>query len=464
MNSSEIIYKLAEIVGRERVISDKAGLMVYESDAMPLEKHVPMAVVLPENANEISSILKILNQFNIPFTPRGSGTGLSGGCVSVNNGVVLSLTRMNRILEIDPVNRYAVVEPGVINQEISDEVAEYGLCFAPDPSSGHACTIGGNVAENAGGPHTMKYGVTGKHILGAEIVLANGEILEMGSKTLETPGYDLTGLICGSEGTFGIITKITVKLTPLPEFYTTLYAVFETIDDATQSVSGLLQEGILPAALELIDGEFIKALRDVFDLKFPSDAGAVLFIELDGPETGMNTLENRVRTICNKYNVREIDAATSAEDRAKLWKARKLAFGAVGRLSPNYYTQDGAVPRTRLPEMLRVIHETAANHGIRIANAFHAGDGNLHPCLMYDERKPGELEKVKKICRIILKACVDMGGTISGEHGIGYEKNNYMPWLFNENDLSCMHKIKEMFDPDGLLNPAKIFPDSFSAK
>ncbi|MFC1513761.1 FAD-binding oxidoreductase, partial [candidate division KSB1 bacterium] len=384
---------------------------------------------------------------------------LSGGCLPVRGGIVISLTRMTRIHEIDLNNRYAVVEPGVINQWISEEVKNAGLHFAPDPSSGHACTIGGNVAENAGGPHTLKYGVTVNNVLALEVVMPDGKIVNYGSCFPETPGYDITGILNGSEGTFAIVTKITVKLTPLPESYLTFCAIYDSVEQATKSISGILSAGIVPAAMELIDNVFIKALNEAFDMKFPEDAAAIMIIELDGQEAGMDALGQRVRKISESFGVRSIEAANNEEQRLKLWSARKLAFGAVGRLSPNYYTYDCVVPRKSLPDILARIYEIGKQHNIKIANSFHAGDGNLHPLMMYDERISGDRENVVKAGGKILKACLELGGTISGEHGIGSEKNNYMSLLFNEDDLKFMVDLKNVFDPNEILNPGKIFPD-----
>ncbi|MFC1729833.1 FAD-binding oxidoreductase [candidate division KSB1 bacterium] len=456
--NTRIIKKLRNIVGARRIVTDPSELLVYESDGLPIEKRLPGAVVFPESTAEIVEIVKLLSGAGIPFVPRGAGTGLSGGCLPPEGGVVISITRMNRILEVNPADRYAVVEPGVLNQEISDRVRQYGLHYAPDPASGMSCTIGGNIAENSGGPHTLKYGVTVNHVLGMEMVLPDGEIVTIGSTTLDTPGYDLPGVIIGSEGTFVIVTKAVVKLIQLPESYATFYAEYGEVDDATRSISGILHAGIIPAALEMIDGEFIKALKDVFQLDFNSDAKAVLIIELDGPSAGMDILKKRVVDICGQYNVQKIEAAATAEQRTQLWKARKLAFGAIGRLSPCYLTQDGVVPRTKLPEILNIIHSVAAKYNVRIANAFHAGDGNLHPLLMYDERIPGELEKAKKASNEIIRSCVDLGGTISGEHGIGIEKRDFMTLIFNKYDLAAMSAVKEVFNPRGLLNPGKVFP------
>jgi len=460
MSQEKVIKKIAKLLGNERVLTDPDELLVYESDGLTIEKALPWSVFFPESTAEVSEIVKILHNAGLAFVPRGTGTGLSGGCLPVEGGFIISLTRMTKIHEIDIPNRYAVVEPGVINQWITDEVSEEGCYFAPDPSSQQACTIGGNVAENSGGPHTMKYGVTVNHILGLELVLPDGEIIEIGGKTLETPGYDLNAVLTGSEGTFAIITKITVNLLRFPETYLTFCAIFNSVDDATQSISAILSAGITPAALEMIDTLFIKAINIAFGMKLPEDAEAVLIIELDGPIAGMDILKQRVIEVCNQYNVRSIDTASSEEERALLWKARKMAFGAIGRLSPNYYTQDGVVPRTKLPDILRVIYAVGEKYGVKIANAFHAGDGNIHPCLLFDERIPGSVENVKNASAEILKACVDLGGSISGEHGIGSEKNNYMPWIFSENDLKFMKDLKDVFNPGNKLNPGKIFPTS----
>jgi len=460
-NRVKIIEKLAGILGNEKVLSDPYDMMVYESDGLPLEKMTPWAVVFPEDTDEVSAVVRELYKAGIPIVPRGMGTGLTGGCLPAEGGVVIAFTRMTKIIEVDPINRYAVVEPGVITQHISDRVKQHGLYYAPDPASGQACSIGGNIAENAGGPHCMKYGVTVNHILGVEMVLPDGEIITVGGKTIDSPGYDLTGVINASEGTFGLITKVIVKLIRLPESYTTFCVAFDSVEDATRSISSMLHVGITPAALEMIDGEYIQNLRSAYNLSYPEDAIAILYIELDGPEKGMETLKTRVVDICRRYNVRQIEIASNEEERAQLWKARKMAAASVGRISPNYFTQDGVVPRTKLPEILKIIYEVAQKYNVRIANAFHAGDGNIHPALMYDERIPGDLERVKKASEEILHGCVKLGGSISGEHGIGLEKNEFMTWIFNEHDLTCMKDLKEVFDPEWALNPGKIFPPSF---
>lgn len=457
---AKVVKQITKLLGKERVLTDPDELIVYESDGLTIGKAVPWSVFFPKTTDEVSKIVRILHEAKLPFVPRGTGTGLSGGCLPVEGGFVISLTRMTRILEVDVDNRYAVVEPGVVNQWITDAVQDKGYYFAPDPSSQLACTIGGNVAENSGGPHTMKYGVTVNHVLGMELVMPDGEIMEIGDTTQETSGYDLPAILTGSEGTFAIVTKIIVKLLRIPESYLTFCAVYDSIEDATRSISGLLQTGITPAALEMIDTAFIVAVNQAFGTDFPEDAGAILIIELDGPKEGMETLEKQVINVCNSYNVRTIETASTEEERAVLWKARKLAFAAVGRISSCYYTQDGVVPRTKLPDIIKVIIDVGKKYDLPIANAFHAGDGNIHPCLLYDERIPGAVDKVKKASTEILKACVEMGGTISGEHGIGSEKNDYMPLMFSENDLRMMKDLKNVFNPGNLLNPGKIFPTS----
>lgn len=460
MEHKSLIKKIARIIGMDRIITDPDELIVYESDGFTVSRAVPWAVFSPHTTEEVSKIVKVLHEADVPFVPRGTGTGLSGGCLPIEGGFILSLTQMNKILEIDVQNRIAVVEPGVVNLWISDAVQGKGYFYAPDPSSQQACTIGGNVAENAGGPHTMKYGVTVNNVLGMELVLPDGEIVNIGSRYSETPGYDLPGVLTGSEGTFAIVTKIIVKLLRLPESYLTFCAIYDSVDDATQSISGMLAAGLSPAALELIDSMFIEAVNKAFGMNLPEDAEAVLIIEFDGPKVGMETLKKRVLDVTRSYNVRSIEYATKADERAELWRARKHAFGAVGRLSPCYYSQDGVVPRTKLPDILKVIYKAGKKHGIRIANAFHAGDGNIHPCLLYDERVPGDFEKVQKASAEILKACVELGGTISGEHGIGTEKKDYMHLIFSEQDLIYMTELKRVFNPTGKLNPGKILPTS----
>ncbi|MBI2190850.1 MAG: FAD-binding protein [Planctomycetes bacterium] len=455
-----VLTQLAEIVGPREVIRDPEELVVYECDAYTLERDGPLAVVFPRDSEQVSRVVRCLHAEGIPFVARGAGTGLSGGCIPAGGGVIIGLNKMNRILEVDYRNRRVVVEPGVVNLWVTQAVASRGFLYAPDPSSQMSCTIGGNVAENSGGPHTLKYGVTTNHVLGLEIVLPDGDRIEIGGRAEGYPGYDLTGLLVGSEGTFGICTRATMRIIRRPQTYRTLLGIFETVDDATNTVSGVIASGILPAALEMMDQLIIQAVEAAFHFGFPTDAKAVLIIELDGLEAGIDRQVGRIREVCVQNGAREVRLAASEEERLALWASRKKAFGAVGRLSPNYCTQDGVIPRTRLPEMLRLIQRVSETYGIRIANVFHAGDGNLHPILLYDERDRDQVRRTLKASGEILKACIAMGGSITGEHGVGIEKVSYMPLMFSPEDLGVMASLKKIFNPQDLLNPHKIFPDS----
>jgi glycolate oxidase len=365
---------------------------------------------------------------------------------------------LKRIVEIDSVNRRVVVEAGVVNLDVTRAVERDGLCYAPDPSSQSACTIGGNIAENSGGPHTLKYGVTTNHVLGLDLVLSTGEMVSLGGAMEDVPGYDLVGLVVGSEGTFGIVAAATLRLIRRPEAWKTLLAVFESVDDACNAVSGIIAAAIVPAALEMMDRPIVAAVEAAYRFGFPTDAGAVLIIELDGPRAGLEEQLSRVVEVCRANRSREVRIAASEAERAALWKSRKRAFGAVGRLAPNYCTQDGVVPRTKLPDILRRITEVGARHRIRIANVFHAGDGNIHPILLYDERDDDEVRRVVVAGREILEACVALGGSITGEHGIGVEKMGELPLIFSPQDLLVMRELRAVFDPAGRCNPGKIFP------
>jgi glycolate oxidase len=389
---------------------------------------------------------------------RGAGTGLSGGALALDGGLVIEMCRMNKILELDYVNQRAVVEPGLVNLHLSLAVADAGYYYAPDPSSQGACTIGGNVAENSGGPHTLKYGVTTNHVLGLEVVLPNGEVVHLGGPTLDTPGYDLTGLFVGSEGTFGIVTKVTVRLTRQPEAWKTVLAVFGTVDEACNAVSGIIGAGIIPAALEMMDNLTIQAVEASIGAGLPLDAGAVLLIELDGIADGMEEDATRITEVCRQHGCRDIRVAQDEAERALLWKGRKQAFGSIGRLSPNYYTHDGVIPRTRLPEALQRLQGISQKYGLRIANVFHAGDGNLHPLVLYNEKDADELQRVLQAGEEIMRTCVDLGGVLSGEHGIGLEKKGYMSWLFTDDDLDVMYRVRQVFNPQQLCNPGKVIP------
>ncbi len=458
MAERSLTSALREIVGPENVVAEAAELRVYECDGSTLDRAAPEIVVHPGNTAEVVRVVRLLAARGVPFVPRGAGTGLSGGCLAAAAPVAICTSRMNRILEIDPENRRAVVEAGAVNLWISRAVAPHGLFYAPDPSSQPACTIGGNVAENSGGPHTLKYGVTANHVLGLEMVLPSGEVIELGGPVEDGPGYDLLGLAVGSEGTFGIVTKAILRLIPLPECVTTLLAIFASVDDATETVSGIIAAGIVPAALEMMDAIIVEAVEAAYGFGFPSDAGAVLIIELDGLRPAVEEQVEKSLTVCRANGAREIRVARSEAEREALWKSRKRAFGAVGRLAPNYCTQDGVVPRTKVPEILRVIREVARRYSLRIGNVFHAGDGNIHPILLYDDRDGEEVERVLAAGREILAACVRMGGSLTGEHGIGVEKMDQMPLLFSDDDLQAMQRLKKAFDPHGRCNPGKIFP------
>ena len=405
-------------------------------------------------------MLRVLAAERIAFVPRGAGTGLSGGTLPVGAPVMICTSRMQRIEAIDVANRRVVAQAGVVNQWISNAVRAHGLCYAPDPSSQPACTIGGNIAENSGGPHTLKYGVTTNHVLGVELALPSGELVALGGAVEERPGYDLVGLVVGSEGTFGIVTRATLRLVRLPQAYRTFLAVFDSVEAASEAVSGIIGAGLLPAALEMMDQLIIQALEAAFHVGLPTDAGAVLLIELDGPAAGLDTQSERVKAVCRTNGARELRVARDDAERATLWKCRKRAFGAIGRLAPNYCTQDGVVPRTRVPDILRAIAATAERHRLRIANVFHAGDGNIHPILLFDERDRDEVARVLAAGREILEACVALGGSITGEHGIGVEKIGQVPLLFGPDDLLAMTRLRAVFDPEGRANPHKIFPDA----
>jgi len=458
MVSAKVIDELREIVGDDAVIARANELRVYECDGYTLEKSAPQAVVLPGSTAEVAQVVSLLQREKIAFVPRGAGTGLSGGCLPLAAPVMVCTSRMRRIVAIDFANRRATVEAGVVNLSVTNAVKERGLYYAPDPSSQMACTIGGNVAENSGGPHTLKYGVTTNHVLGLEMVLPTGEVVELGGAVEDIPGYDLVGLAVGSEGTFGIVTQAVLRLSRQPESWKTLLAIFESVEDATQTVSGIIGAGIVPAALEMMDRLIVEAVEAAYHFGFPTDAGAVLIIELDGLAAGLDRLAERVVEVCRANHAREVSLAKDETERAALWKSRKRAFGAVGRLAPSYCTQDGVVPRTKLPDILRVISAIGERYRLRIANVFHAGDGNIHPILLYDERDDDQVRRVLAAGREILEACVALGGSVTGEHGIGVEKMQQMPLLFSPTDLLVMQQLRKVFDPEQRCNPGKIFP------
>jgi glycolate oxidase subunit GlcD len=457
--NKEVIAKLRRFLDASRVVEDETELLVYECDGLPLFKHRPDIVVFPKTTEDVAQIVRVANEYSIPFLPRGAGTGLSGGALAVEGGIVIELQRMNRILSVDPENRIAVVQPGVVNLHISQAVAPLGLYYAPDPSSQMSCSIGGNVAENSGGPHCLKYGMTTNHILAIEAVTSRGEIIRLGNPAGEPIGMDLLGAIVGSEGTFAIVTEITVRLLPKPQAVKTLLAAFRSVEECSQTVSDVIAAGIVPSALEFVDAKTIEAVEaSVYKAGYPLDATAALLIEVDGFKEGLDETSDAIVEICRRNKAYDIRVAKDDEERAKLWLGRKGAFGAMGRLAPDMITMDAVIPRTRLPEVLVAIDEMSERYGLGVANVFHAGDGNLHPLILFDSRYPDQVDKIFAMSEEIMKLCVDVGGSLSGEHGIGYEKKDFMDLVFNEVDLDSMMRVKRVFNPDGLLNPAKIFP------
>src|SRR5712692_1090674 len=451
-----LVEELREIVGDENVLSEPEELLVYECDCLPQHKHPPRAVVFPNSTEETSEVLQLLSDEGVSFAPRGAGTGLSGGALAVNRGVVIELARMRKILRVDPENRIAVVQTGLVNAHLSRAVAPYGLYYVPDPSSQPSCTIGGNIAENAGGIHCLKYGTTTDHVIGARVVLSDGEIVDLGGTGV---GYDLLGVFVGSEGTFGIATEATVRLSPIPPAVRTLLADFTDVDKASRAVSAIIAAGVLPAALEMMDNAIIRAVEaSVFTAGLPIDAQAVLLVELDGVEAGIDEDAEKVEAILRKRGARSVHSATDQNERKKLWAARKGAFGAVGRLSPDIMIQDAVVPRSRLPEVLAETYRIAAHYNLQLANVFHAGDGNLHPLICFDLRRGDDLERVRQAGREIMETCVRAGGSITGEHGVGLDKSVYLPLIFSEEDMDAMLRVRAAFDPSGLCNPGKIIP------
>jgi glycolate oxidase subunit GlcD len=456
---AEIIQQLRQIVGKEAVVADETELLVYECDALPLFKRMPEAVVFPQNTQQVSEIVKLAYANRIPFLPRGSGTGLSGGAMAAEGGIIVEMQRMNRILQIDTENRIAVVQPGVVNVHITQATAPLGLYYAPDPSSQTACSIGGNVAENSGGPHCLKYGMTTNHILAVEAVLPDGEIVRLGNPAGEGVGMDLVGVLVGSEGTFAIVTEITIRLLPKPQAVKTFLAAFHSIESCSQTVSDVIAAGILPAALEFVDDRTIHAVEaSIYKAGYPLDARAALLIEVDGVLDGMDETANAIVDICRRNQAYEIRVAKDDQERTKLWMGRKGAFGAMGRISPDMIVMDSVIPRTRLPEVLLEIERLAERYDLAVANVFHAGDGNLHPLILFDSRKPEQVEKIHHMGADIMRICVDAGGALSGEHGIGFEKKEFMDLVFSETDMDVMTRVKQVFNPTGLLNPSKIFP------
>jgi glycolate oxidase len=454
---ARIAQKLRAIVGPRGLITSPEDLHTYECDGLTNFRVMPLGVLLPETTEQVQAILQTCHAERTPFVARGSGTGLSGGALPVEKGLVISLTRMNRILEIDIPNARVVVEPGVINLDVTGRVLPQEYFYAPDPSSQSVCSIGGNVAENSGGAHCLKYGFTTTHVLGLEVVLPDGSLVHLGGKSLDAPGYDLTGVFVGSEGTLGIATKIILRIVKRPECVQTLLAAFPSTNEAGAAVSGIIAAGMLPAAIEMMDTLAIEAAEAAVHANYPN-CGALLLVELDGPFVEVESLMKHVDQICLEHDASEIRTAQSETERALFWKGRKAAFAAMGRISPNYIVQDGVIPRTALPQVMSEIDRLSKESGVRVANVFHAGDGNLHPLVLYDRRIPGQEEAAEKLSYKILEICIAAGGSITGEHGVGEDKKLAMSKMFSEPDLETMQRVRCAFDPLQLSNPSKVFP------
>jgi len=457
MIATEARAKLIEVAGRKGYFDQPADLTLYEYDG-GVDKASPEMVVFPRSTADVAAIVGITREYGIPIVGRGAGTGLSGGAIPRAGGVMIGFSRMNRILEIDLANERAVLEPGVVNLDITLAVQHDNYFYAPDPSSQRACTIGGNVSENAGGPHTLAYGVTTNHVLGLEVVLPDGTVMTTGGMEQDTPGYHLTGLLTGSEGTMALVTKVIVRLMRQPEVVKTALAIYDAVDDCAGTVAEITARGITPVAVEMLDGVMLRMVEEATNAGYPMDAAAVLLIELEGLTESVEEQLEQIRNVCQLTRAREFRVARSAEERELLWKGRKNAFGAVGRVSPSYYVQDGVVPRTKVAPTLREIQRIGEKHGLTISNIFHAGDGNLHPIILFNIHKPGELEKAQKAGEEILQYCIEAGGSITGEHGVGMEKMELMEHLFSSDTLDMIGRFKKLFDPDCRLNPGKVLP------
>ena len=459
LNWKPIIREFEAILGKNGVIQRREELLVYECDGLTSYKQRPAVVVLPRTTEQVAALVQVCDRHQVPFIARGAGTGLSGGALPIENCVLIVTALMQKILEVDLENQRVVVQPGVINNWVTQAVSGAGFYYAPDPSSQIICSIGGNVAENSGGVHCLKYGVTTNHVLGLKLVTPAGEIVDVGGKLPETPGYDLTGVFVGSEGTLGIATEITLRILKVPEAIHVLLADFTSVEAAGQAVSDIISAGIIPGGMEMMDNFSINAVEDVVGTNaYPRDAEAILLIEIDGLEIEVAENSQRIEALCRKNGARHIRTAIDPQERLMLWKGRKAAFAAMGKISPDYYVQDGVIPRTKLQYVLQEIEGLSQKHGYRVANVFHAGDGNLHPLILYNNAIPGELEKVEALGGDILKLCVQVGGSISGEHGIGADKKCYMPEMFSATDLETMQYVRQVFNPSGLANPEKIFP------
>jgi glycolate oxidase len=455
--SSGLARELERLLGASSVLSQPEDLLLYEYDGS-VEKGRPDLVVLPTTTEQVSQIVKLTAKHNVPIVGRGAGTGLSGGALARTGGVMIVFARMNRILSLDAENQRAVVQPGVVNFELTRAAEPHGLYFAPDPSSQKSCTIGGNVAENAGGPHTLAYGVTTNHVVALELVLPDGAIVRVGSAHGDSPGYDLTGLFVGSEGTLALITEITVKLSRKPEAVKTLLAIFNSVDDAAETVVDITARAITPSACEMLDGWTLQVVEDYVHAGFPRDSAAVLLLEVEGLAEAVAGQATAITDVCDAHHAREVRMARDSVERELLWKGRKNAFGALGRLAPSNYVLDGVIPRTKLPQTLRRIQEIGKQHGFDIGNIFHAGDGNLHPIVLYDPRDKAQFERAMIASGEIIRYCVEMGGTLTGEHGVGMEKSELMPLLFSDADFDLMRRVHDAFNPNSSLNPGKVFP------
>jgi glycolate oxidase len=454
-----IINAFSAALGGDRVVRRKEELLVYECDGLTSYRQRPAVVVLPKTTEQVAAAVKICNQFQVPFVARGAGTGLSGGALPIEDSVLIVTATMNQILAVDLENQRVVVQPGVINNWVTQAVSGAGFYYAPDPSSQSVCSVGGNVAENSGGVHCLKYGVTTNHVLGLKVVLPSGDIVDIGGEVPEMPGYDLCGLFVGSEGTLGIATEITLRILKAPQSIQVLLADFTSVEAAGEAVSAITSAGIIPAGMEMMDNFSLNAVEDVVATNcYPRDAAAILLIEIDGLPAEVEATGDRIAEFCRQCGARTITIAADPEERLRLWKGRKAAFAAMGKLSPDYYVQDGVIPRTQLPYVLREIAALGEKHGYRVANVFHAGDGNLHPLILYNNAIPGQLEQVEELGGDILKLCVRVGGSISGEHGIGADKRCYMPDMFSPTDLETMAWVRDAFDRDRLANPTKLLP------
>ena len=455
-----IVKALEAAIGKDGVIRRKEELLTYECDGLTAYRQCPAVVVLPRTTEEVAAAVKICHDHQIPWVARGAGTGLSGGALPVEDCVLIVTARMKQILDIDLENQRVTVQPGVINNWVTQAVSGAGFYYAPDPSSQIICSIGGNVAENSGGVHCLKYGVTTNHVLGLKLVIPDGSIIEVGGSIPEMPGYDLTGLFVGSEGTLGIATEVTLKILKTPETISVVLADFTTVESAGQAVADIISSGVIPAGMEIMDNFSINVVEDTVKTNcYPRDAAAILLVELDGLPVEVAAYKDKVADICRKNGSREITTANDPETRLKLWKGRKAAFAAAGNISPDYFVQDGVVPRTKLATVLEKIDQLGAKYGYSVANVFHAGDGNLHPLILYDNSVPGQWEEVEELGGEILKLCVELGGSLSGEHGIGSDKNEYMSYMFNEIDIETMQWVRKVFNPDNLAQPGKLFPN-----